>query len=58
MLANYVSGADFDLKNTKSLLTALAIIGIPAVVVLSIPDVGSLLVFTAFFIALYRRSFR
>lgn len=56
MLANYVSGADFDLKNTKSLITALAIIGIPAVVVLSIPDVGSLLVFTAFFIALYREG--
>lgn len=56
MLANYVSGPDFDLKNTKSLFTALAIIGIPAVAVLSIPDVGSLLVFTAFFIALYREG--
>lgn len=56
MLANYVSGPDFDLRNTKSLLTALIIIGIPAVAVLSIPDVGSLLVFTAFFIALYREG--
>ncbi|MBD3905050.1 rod shape-determining protein RodA [Chryseobacterium sp. Ch-15] len=56
MLANYVSGAEFDLKNTKSLITVMAIIGIPAVVVLSIPDVGSLLVFTAFFIALYREG--
>ncbi|AZA78794.1 rod shape-determining protein RodA [Chryseobacterium sp. G0186] len=56
MVANYVSGPDFNLKNRKSLLTALAIIGIPAVVVLAIPDVGSMLVFIAFFIALYREG--
>lgn len=56
MLANYASGADFNLKNRKSLLGALAVVGIPAAVVLAIPDVGSLLVFTAFFIALYREG--
>lgn len=56
MLANYVSGSEYNLNNRKSLLTVLAIIGIPAVVVLAIPDVGSLLVFTAFFIALYREG--
>jgi len=56
MLANYVSGPDFNLKYRKSLLTSFAIIGIPAIVVLAIPDVGSLLVFTAFFIALYREG--
>jgi len=56
MLANYVSGPDFNLKNRKSFLTTLAIVGVPAVVVLAIPDVGSLLVFTAFFIALYREG--
>ena len=56
MLSNYVSGPEFNLKNRKSLLTTLAIVGIPAVVVLAIPDVGSLLVFTAFFIALYREG--
>ncbi|MCS4304412.1 MULTISPECIES: rod shape-determining protein RodA [Chryseobacterium] len=56
MLANYVSGPDFNLKNRKSLLTGLGIIGIPAVVVLAIPDVGSMLVFIAFFIALYREG--
>lgn len=56
MLATYVSNAEFNLKNTKSLITSFAIIGIPAVVVLSIPDVGSLLVFAAFFIALYREG--
>lgn len=56
MLANYVSGPDFNIKYKKSLLSALAIIGIPAVVVLAIPDVGSLLVFMAFVIALYREG--
>lgn len=56
MLAAYVSGPDFNLKIRKSLLTTLAIIGIPAVVVLAIPDVGSLLVFTAFIITLYREG--
>ncbi|QHN65168.1 rod shape-determining protein RodA [Bergeyella cardium] len=56
MLANYVSGADFNLNNRNSLISALAIIGVPAVVVLMIPDVGSLLVFFAFAIALYREG--
>lgn len=56
MLANYVSGSEFNLKNRKSLITVFGIIAIPAAVVLAIPDVGSLLVFTAFFIALYREG--
>lgn len=56
MLANYVSGPDFNIKNAKSLWTAFAIIGIPAIIVLAIPDVGSLLVFIAFFIALFREG--
>lgn len=56
MLANYVSGPDFNLAYRKSLLTSLAIIGVPAIVVLMIPDVGSLLVFGAFAIALYREG--
>ena len=56
MLANYVSGPDFNLKLKKSLWASFAIIGIPAIVVLAIPDVGSLLVFTAYFIALFREG--
>lgn len=56
MLSNYVSGPDFNLKNKKSLRTAFFIIGIPAIIVLAIPDVGSLLVFSAFLIALYREG--
>ncbi len=56
MVANYVSGPEFNLSNKKSLYTTLGIVGIPAVVVLAIPDVGSMLVFIAFFIALYREG--
>jgi rod shape determining protein RodA len=56
MLANFVSSPDFNIKNKKSIWTSLAIIGIPAAVVLAIPDVGSMLVFIAFFIALYREG--
>lgn len=56
MVANYVSSPDFNLKYKKSLWSVLAIIGVPALVVLMIPDVGSLLVFGAFFIALFREG--
>lgn len=56
MLANYVSGPDFNLKYKKSLWTSLAIIGIPGIIVLAIPDVGSLLVFMAYVMALYREG--
>ena len=56
MLANYVSNQDFNINNQRSLITSLAIIAIPGVVVLMIPDVGSLLVFVAFVIALYREG--
>ena len=56
MLANYASSADFNLKYKNSLLTTAIIIGIPAIVVLLIPDVGSLLVFFAFVIAMYREG--
>lgn len=56
MLANYVSNPDFNLQNKKVLYTALGIVAIPGVVVLMIPDVGSLLVFFAFLMALYREG--
>ncbi len=56
MLTNYVSGQDFNIENRRSLITSMAIIAIPGIVVLMIPDVGSLLVFVAFVIALYREG--
>ena len=56
MLANYASNQDFDIKKKRSLYTSIAIVAIPGVVVLMIPDVGSLLVFFAFVMALYREG--
>ncbi|WDF47702.1 rod shape-determining protein RodA [Chryseobacterium sp. KACC 21268] len=56
MLANYASSQDFDIKKKRSLYTSIAIVAIPGIVVLMIPDVGSLLVFFAFVMALYREG--
>lgn len=56
MLSAYVGGPDFDLKKQKSLLTSFALIGLPGILVLLQPDVGSLMVFMAFVIALYREG--
>lgn len=56
MLATYVGNAEFNIKNQKSLLVSFALIGIPGILVLLQPDVGSLMVFTAFVIALYREG--
>lgn len=56
MLANNVSNQDFNINTRRSLITSMAIVAIPGIVVLMIPDVGSLLVFVAFIIALYREG--
>lgn len=56
MLASYVGNPDFNLKTQRSLVTSFALIGIPGVLVLLQPDVGSLMVFMAFVIALYREG--
>ena len=56
MLANYASNQDFDIRKKRSLYTSIAIVAIPGIVVLMIPDVGSLLVFFAFVMALYREG--
>ena len=56
MMSSYVGNPDFSMKNGRSLFTAFAIIGIPGLLVLLQPDVGSLMVFMAFVIALYREG--
>lgn len=56
MLASYIGNPDFNIKNQRSLLTSFALIGIPGILVLLQPDVGSLMVFMAFIIALYREG--
>ena len=56
MLASYVGNTDFNIKERKSLLFSLGLLAIPGALVLLQPDVGSLMVFMAFFIALYREG--
>lgn len=57
LLANYVSSPATDLKSRKSILTVFGMMGIPVVLILLQPDLGSVLVFSAFIIALYREGF-
>ncbi|MDR2121586.1 MAG: rod shape-determining protein RodA [Flavobacteriaceae bacterium] len=56
MLANYIDSPGFNIKKTQSLTVAIVIICIPIILILLQPDVGSVLVFTAYFIALYREG--
>ena len=56
MVASYAGNSIFSLKNKNSLITSFVIIGIPGLLVLLQPDVGSLMVFMAFVIALYREG--
>lgn len=56
MLASYIGNPDFNINNQKSLIMTFILIGIPSLLVLFQPDIGSLMVFTAFIIALYREG--
>jgi rod shape determining protein RodA len=56
-LANYISTPALELNSRKTILTAFAIIGIPVFLILLQPDLGSVLVFSAFIVALYREGF-
>ncbi len=56
MLANYIDSPNFNIKKIQSLAIAVVIIFIPIVLILLQPDVGSILVFSAYFIALYREG--
>lgn len=57
LLANYISAPSIEIKSRKTVLTAFTIIGIPIAVIMLQPDLGSVLVFSAFIIALYREGF-
>ncbi|MBX7051126.1 MAG: rod shape-determining protein RodA [Flavobacteriales bacterium] len=56
MLAKYISNTKAKFNNWKTRLIAAVIIGIPALLILVQPDVGSLLTFVAFILALYREG--
>jgi len=55
-LAKYLSDLQTDIKKLKHQLIALAIIFLPALIIIPQPDPGSALVYTAFFFVLYREG--
>ena len=55
-LAKFLSNQNIEIKNMRNMLTAFAIIGLPAALVLMQPDLGSMLVFCSFVIVLYREG--
>lgn len=57
LLANYVSSLSVEIKSRKTIITAFAILAIPVMLILLQPDLGSVLVFSAFIVALYREGF-
>lgn len=56
LLAKYISSTKAKFNDWKTRLTAAAIIGVPAILILLQPDVGSLLTFVAFTFVLYREG--
>lgn len=56
LLARYVSSTGAKFKTWKTRLIAAGIIGLPALLILAQPDVGSVLTFTAFIFVMYREG--
>jgi rod shape determining protein RodA len=56
LLAKYISNTKAKFNNWKTRLVAAMIVGAPALLILLQPDVGSLLTFVAFILALYREG--
>nr|WP_314287371.1 rod shape-determining protein RodA [uncultured Capnocytophaga sp.] len=54
--ARYVSDIHTDIRRTPDLLRAIAIISVPAILILLQPDVGSLLVFFSLVFVLFREG--
>ncbi len=55
-VSSYLSFNKNDLKQRKTLLTVLAIIFLPIIIILGQPDPGSAMVFFSFFLLLYRKG--
>lgn len=56
-LANFISSPSVEIKSRRTVLTTFVILGIPIMLIILQPDLGSILVFSAFIIALYREGF-
>lgn len=57
LLARFISSPSIEIRSQKTLITAFSILGLPVFLILLQPDLGSVLVFSAFIIALYREGF-
>ncbi len=55
-ISKYLSGIDFDMKNTRTLATTIALIAVPALLIFLQHDTGSALVFLGFILPLYREG--
>jgi rod shape determining protein RodA len=55
-MAKYLSGLNINVKDLKTKLFPLALIGLPAVLILMQNDTGSALVYTAFVLVLFRQG--
>jgi len=55
-LGKLLSERTYDIRKKSDLIKALVLIGIPAFLILLQPDLGSVLIFTAFLIVLYREG--
>lgn len=57
LLANYISYPALEKGSRKTILTAFGILAVPVALIMKQPDFGSVLVFSAFIVALYREGF-
>ncbi len=56
-LAKYMGGREFDFKRKRMLLTSMAIVALPACLIILQGDTGSALVFASFILMFYRAGF-
>lgn len=56
-LANFISSPSIEINSRKTVITAFTIIALPVMLILMQPDLGSVIIFSAFIIALYREGF-
>ncbi len=56
-LARYLSGVDVRLNHMRTQIMAMAIVALPMLLIILQRDIGTALVFTGFFLVLYREGF-
>lgn len=56
LLSRFMSSINVKQQNSRTVLTSLAIIGVPMILILQQPDAGTFLVFGAFLFVMYREG--